>query len=114
MKRLLLIFMCLSLFICLLVSCGKTGDNGDIGSSGGDVQSSSMNSSTSSGDSSSTNSSVGGSTTDSSSGGGNTDDGGSYTPDMGSLKYQYNMEDYVILPSYGEYEIKLPLDEIII
>ena len=122
MKRLLLIFMCLSLFICLLVSCGKTGDNGDIGSSGSDVQSSSTNSSTSTGDSSSTNSSANGSgtnssttdssTTDSSSGGGNTDDGGSYTPDMGSLKYQYNMEDYVTLPSYGEYEIKLPLDEI--
>ena len=102
MKRFLFILACLSLFICLLASCGQTGDG---------ISSSSDSEAESTGTSGGTSSSADSSTTDSSNGG-NVDDGGNYVPDMDAVKYQYDMEEYVTLPNYEEYEVTVSLDEI--
>lgn len=130
MKRFLIILMCLSLFLCLLVSCGdgdstdssaqSTQNSADKENAGGTDSKEDINQSTdtSSTDNSSTvDSSTGDSstgTTDSTGGDNGNDDGngGDYTLDLSQLKYQYNMEEYVTLPNYGDYEVRVPLDEI--
>ena len=148
MKRFLIIFMCLSLFLCLLVSCGGEEGTGSSSQSRQDAQSSGADSkdeekndtesnkdnqgadsevdtpSTKPDSSASTDNSGDGSTDssngstdssngsiDSSSGNGGVDNGG-FKPDLSLLKYQYDMGEYITLPSYNGHEVSVSLDEI--
>ncbi len=127
MKRFLFILLCLTLFLCMLVACGNNGDSTENSSNkseqsvssadkdgyeDGSTTDNSSNSGAST-DSSGTNSSIGSSTTDSSGGGDEKPDiGGDFTPDMDNVKYQYDMSEYVILPSYRGHKVEISRDEL--
>lgn len=90
MKKFLILLLCMSIFLCVLVSCGETENDPENETPG----------------SSSTNGNGTGESVDD----GDNDDG--FVPNLDEVKYQYNLEEYLELPLYNGYEIEISLDAV--
>ena len=107
MKKLLILLFCVTLLICAFVSCGK-GDGGDPTNS--TSPSNNMDSSNPQGGGSSDNSQNGNDQGGNDQGG--NDQGGNDLTVDGELKYQYDLDEYISLPEYKDYELTVKLDTV--